>query len=193
MKKPVRVSVLGAGNGGQALSAHLAMKGVEVKLFEHPNFKKNVEEISKKGGIELCGKLQGFGKISLATTDIKKVIEGTSVVIIVAPSQVQETFIEMAVPYLVDSQILMFVPGNFGSFIIKKILKKNGKNLTIVEANTLPYACLKIEEGKVNIFGVKNYVSIASLPAVNIGKVSKMLNNFFPVPLHPLKNAHNDF
>lgn len=185
----LKVSVLGAGNGGQALSAHLAMKGIEVNLFEHPNFKKNIEEISKKGGIELSGKLQGFGKISLATTNIKKAIEGTSVIMIVAPSFAQETFIEMAVPYLVDSQIIMLIPGNFGSFEIKKILKKNGKNLTIVETNTLPYACRKIEEGKVNIWGVKTHISIASLPAANIEKVSKMLNGFFIMPLSPLKNS----
>lgn len=91
----LKVSVLGAGNGGQALSAHLALKGIEVNLFEHPNFKKNVEGISRKGGIELSGKLQGFGKISLATTDIKKAIEGASVIMIVAPSFAQETFIKI--------------------------------------------------------------------------------------------------
>jgi len=34
--KSVRVSVLGGGNGGQTLSAHLAIKGCEVNLFEHP-------------------------------------------------------------------------------------------------------------------------------------------------------------
>ena len=50
-----KVSVLGAGNGEQALSAHLVMKGVEVNLFKHPRFKKNIEEISKKGDIELLG------------------------------------------------------------------------------------------------------------------------------------------
>lgn len=185
----LKVSVLGAGNGGQALSAHLAMKGIEVNLFEHPNFKNNVEEISKKGGIELSGRLRGFGKISLATTDIKKAIEGTSVIMIVAPSFAQKTFIEMAVPYLVDSQIIMLIPGNFGSFEIKKILKKNGKNLTIVETNTLPYACRKIKEGKVNIWGVKTHVSIASLPAANIEKVAKILNEFFIMPLTPLNNS----
>lgn len=185
----LKVSVLGAGNGGQALSAHLTMKGVEVNLFEHPSFKKNIEEISKKGGIELSGKLQGFAKISLATTDIKKAIEGTSVIMIVAPSFAQKAFIEMAVPHLVDSQIIMLVPGNFGSFEIKKILEKNRKNLTIVETNTLPYACRKIEEGKVNIWGVKTHISIASLPAVNIEKISKMLNDFFIMPLYPLKNS----
>ena len=187
--KKITVSVLGAGNGGQALSAHLAMKGVEVNLFEHPKFKENIEKINKKGGIELSGKLQGFAKILLATTDIKKAIEGTSVIMIVAPSFAQEAFIEMAVPYLVDSQIIMLIPGNFGSFVIKKILKRNGKNLTIVETNTLPYACRKIEEGKVNIWGVKTHISIASLPTANIEEVSKMLNSFFIMPLYPLKNS----
>ena len=33
-----KVSVLGAGNGGQALSAHLAINGCKVNLFEHPDF-----------------------------------------------------------------------------------------------------------------------------------------------------------
>ena len=183
------ISILGAGNGGQTLAAHLAIKGCEVCLFEHPKFKKNVEKISKKGGIELSGKLVGFGKISLVTTDIKKAITGASIIMIVAPSFTQRTFIEMAIPYLDDSQIIMLIPGNFGAFEVKKILKKSGKNLTIAETNTLPYACRKIEEGKVNIWGVKSYASIASLPAENIFKVIKALNDFFPIPLKRAKNS----
>jgi len=35
-----KITVLGAGNGGQALAAHLAAKGNKVTLFEHPRFKK---------------------------------------------------------------------------------------------------------------------------------------------------------
>jgi opine dehydrogenase len=184
-----KVSVLGAGNGGQALSAHLAINGCEVNLFEHPDFKKNIEEISKKGSIELSGKLQGFGKISHVTTDIKEAIEGTSIIMIVAPSFAQKAFIELALPYLVNSQIIVLIPGNFGSFEIKKILKNNGKDLTIAETNSLPYACRKIEEGKVNIWGVKSFISIASLPAADIKNVVKILSDFFPIPLNPVKNS----
>ena len=184
-----KVSVLGAGNGGQALSAHLAINGCEVNLFEHPDFKKNIEEISKKGGIELLGKLQGFGKISHATTDIKEAIEATSIIMIVAPSFAQKAFVELALPYLVNSQIIVLIPGNFGSFEIKKILKNNGKDLTIAETNSLPYACRKVEEGKVNIWGVKSYISIASLPAADIKSVIKILSDFFPIPLNPAKNS----
>ena len=53
----LKVSVLGTGNGGQALSAYLAMKGVEVNLFEHPSFKKNIEEISKMLNDFFCNTL----------------------------------------------------------------------------------------------------------------------------------------
>ena len=37
-----KVTVLGAGNGGHALSFHLAKNGHEVLLFEHPNFAKSI-------------------------------------------------------------------------------------------------------------------------------------------------------
>ena len=185
----LKVSVLGAGNGGQALSAHLALKGIEVNLFEHPNFKKNIEAITKKGYIELTGKLEGFGKIALATTEMGKAVKGASIIMIVAPSFAQKPLVQMALPYLDDSQIIMLIPGNFGAFEIKKLLKKNGKNLTIVETNTLPYACRKMEEGKVNIWGVKTHISIASLPADDIEEVTKFLNDFFVMPITPFKNA----
>jgi len=187
--KKTKVSVLGAGNGGQALSAHLAIKGCEVSLFEHPKFKENIEKINKKGGIELTGKLKGFGKISIATTNIKEAIEDTSIIMIVAPSFAQKAFIELALPHFVNSQIIVLIPGNFGSFEIKKILKDNGKDLIIAETNSLPYACRKIEEGKVNVWGVKSYISIAALPAVDTRSIVKILGDFFPIPLHSVKNS----
>ena len=188
--KKIKVSVLGAGNGGQALSAHLAIKGCEVNLFEHPKFKENIKKINKKGGIELTGKLKGFGKISIATTNIKEAIEDTSVIMIVAPSFAQRPLIELSLPYL-NSQIIILIPGNFGSFEVKNMLKDAGteKNLKIVETNTLPYACRMVESGKVNIWGVKSYISIAALPAVDTRSIVKVLSDFFPMPLHPVKNS----
>ena len=189
MKKSIKVAVLGAGNGGQAVAGHLGMEGVDVKLFDLQSFKKNIETISEKGGIELCGDIEGFGKISVATTEISRAIDDVSVVIIVVPSHVQETFVELVAPHINNSQILMLIPGNFGSFVISKVLKKYGKNPIIVETNTLPYACMKIEEGKVDIYRVKSYIDIASLPSTNINEVSKVLNGFFPLQLCSLKNA----
>ena len=188
--KKIKVSVLGAGNGGQALSAHLAIKGCEVNLFEHPKFKENIKKINKKGGIELTGKLKGFGKISIATTNIKEAIEDTSVIMIVAPSFAQRPLIELSLPYL-NSQIIILIPGNFGSFEVKNMLKDAGteKNLKIVETNTLPYACRMVESGKVNIWGVKSYISIAALPAVDTRSIVKVLSDFFPIPLHSVKNS----
>ena len=77
-----KIAVLGAGHGGCAFSGHLAMKGFEVGLYEHQKFKKNIEEIKERGGVELTGAIEGFGKFSNATTNIKEVISGADVIMV---------------------------------------------------------------------------------------------------------------
>ena len=129
----VKVSVLVCGNGGQTLSAHLAIKGCEVNLFEHSKFKENIEKIIKKGGIEVTGALEGIGRISVVTTNIEEAIKGTSVIFVVVPSFAQRELIKLALPYLENKQIIVLIPGNFGSFEIKKMLRDAGikKNIKI--------------------------------------------------------------
>jgi len=189
--KSVRVSVLGGGNGGQTLSAHLAIKGCEVNLFEHPKFKENIKKVIKKGGIELTGALGGIGKISVATTNIEEAIKGTSVIFVVAPSFAQQELIKLALPYLENKQIIVLIPGNFGSFEIKKMLRDAGikKNIKVAETNSLPYACRKIESGKIDVWGVKSHISIATLPALDSQYVVKILKNIFPISLNFAKNV----
>ena len=186
-----KITILGSGNGGQTLSAHLAIEGCEINLFEHPKFKENIEKIIKKGSIELTGALKGTGKISVATTNIKEALKDTSVVFVVAPSFAQRELIKLALPYLENGQIIVLIPGNFGSFEIKEMLRDAGieKNIKIAETNTLPYACRKIESGKIDVWGVKSYISISALPAADIQNVLKVLKEFFPMPLIPTKNA----
>jgi len=189
--KRVKISVLGAGNGGQTLSAHLAIKGFEVNLFEHPKFKENIKKIIKKRSIKLTGALKGIGKLSVVTTNIEKAIKGTSVVFVVAPSFAQRELIKLALPYLDNEQIIVLIPGNFGSFEVRNILRGViiKKNIKIAEINSLPYACRKIESGEIDVWGVKSHISIAAFPALDTQYVTKVLKNIFPIPLNPAKNV----
>ena len=57
-----KVAVLGAGNGGCAFAGHLVTKGFEVGLYEDPKFRKNIDEVKEKGGVELIETVEGFGK-----------------------------------------------------------------------------------------------------------------------------------
>ena len=73
-----KIAILGAGNGGFAFSGHLALKGFEVRLYEDPSFEKNIEEVKNKGGIEVTGAIEGFGKLALVSTDIVSVLKGVN-------------------------------------------------------------------------------------------------------------------
>jgi len=53
----VRVSVLGAGNGGCAIAGDLARRGVDCTLFDMPAFAHVLEPIREAGGLRLTGVL----------------------------------------------------------------------------------------------------------------------------------------
>lgn len=153
-----KVAILGAGHGGCAFSGHLAINGFDVGLYEHPKFKGNLEEIITRGGIELTEAVEGFGKFSNATTDIKEVIQNADIVMVVVPASAQSIIMEIALPYLEDGQIVVFNPDNFASLEFRKMLKNSGikKDIKIAGTTSLLYACRRIARAKVNVFAVKS-------------------------------------
>lgn len=73
MKK--KYGILGAGNGGQSISAYLKLKGNEVYLYDR--YQSMIDPIKERGGIELTGvSLNGTAKLDKITTDIEEAIKG---------------------------------------------------------------------------------------------------------------------
>lgn len=71
----MRITVVGGGNGGQALAGHLALLDNDVILYEHPTFAKTIEAIKEKGNnITLEGAISGTGSLRSITTDISKAV-----------------------------------------------------------------------------------------------------------------------
>lgn len=177
-----KIAILGAGNAGFAFSGHLSIKGFEVRLYEDPRFEKNLEDVRSKGGIEVIGAVKGFGKIALASTDIKPVLSGAEVVMIAVPAFAQMTMFEDALPYLEDGQIIVFWPGNYGSIVAKKLMKENNiyKDIRLVDTASLIYATRKAGENKVDIFIEKEILPIACLPASDTQSVIKVLERIVP-------------
>ena len=64
MSKSTRYAVIGAGNGGKAMAAHLALKGFQVNLYNRSS--DHIAAIKARGGIELesnDGGPSGFGEM----------------------------------------------------------------------------------------------------------------------------------
>ena len=140
-----KIAVLSAGNGGQALAADLALRGHDVTLYDLPRFAPVIEAIRRRGNtIELQNKITGTATIRLVTTDIAEALDGAEVVYFTAPAYGQKAFFDLAVPALSDGQVIVLMPGNYGTLALKAALREAGKDVFVAETDNLPYALLKI-------------------------------------------------
>ena len=174
-------SVIGGGNGGQSLSAHLALLGYPVRLYDI--FEDTIESIRSRGGIEVSGAVNGFGELELATTDIAEAVEGADIIMIVTPAVAHREIAVHCAPYLSDGQIIFIHPGSTGGALeFTKVLRDQNcdKTVTVAESDSLLYACHSQKPGVTTIFAIKKELMVAALPAVETGKVVQLLNSAFP-------------
>jgi len=174
-------SVIGGGNGGQSLAAHLAVMGYPVRLYDI--FEDTIESIAKRGGIEVSGAVSGFGQIETATTDIAEAIEGADIIMIVTPAVAHREIAVHCAAHLCDGQIVFIHPGSTGGALeFTKVLRDQncGKAVTVAESNSLLYACRSQRPGAATIFSIKKELMVAALPAGATAHVVDLLNAAFP-------------
>jgi len=121
-------TVIGAGNGGKAMAAHLALMGFEVTLFNRtPD---HVEAIKKRGGIDLEsfeGGPHGFGELITVTSDVQEALTESRVIMVVVPSSAHADIAQRAAPYLRDGQIVLLHPGRTcGAIEFTKVIRDFG-------------------------------------------------------------------
>ncbi len=173
--------IIGGGNGGQAVSGHLAIMGFEVRIYDI--FPETVDVIQKQGGIFVEGSVNGFGKVDFATTDLGKAVKGADIVMIVAPAVAHKKIASDCSKYLESGQTVVIHPGaTCGTMEFVHTLKeqKCSADITVAETNSLLYACRLEKPGTVNIFGIKNTLLAAALPSTKNKEVVDLLNCAFP-------------
>ncbi len=171
----MKIAILGAGNGGQALAGYLSTKGFPVALFNRSE--KRISYIKKKKGIQLCGLVNEFATIDTITTDMKKVIEGADLIMVVVPAQGHKYIARKCAPHLSDGQIIVLNPGRTGGAMeFRNTLLQCGmkKRIYLAEAQTFLFVSRAFEK-EVRISGIKNSVPIAALPACDTDTVVRVL------------------
>lgn len=178
----VKFAVIGAGNGGCAMAAHLALKGFDVTLYNRSE--KRLEPIRARGGILLEGVDEsGFATIKQVTSDIEEAIRDVDVIMVTVPATGHRDVARAVAPFLHEDQIVVLNPGRTGGALeFRNILRQSGlkKEITIAEAQTFIYACRVIKPAHVKIFSVKNEVAVAALPAYRTPKVVEILSKAYP-------------
>ncbi|MCK4496779.1 MAG: NAD/NADP octopine/nopaline dehydrogenase family protein [Candidatus Aenigmarchaeota archaeon] len=181
-KDELRICIIGAGHGGLAMAAHLAIKGFSVNLFNRT--KGHIKALLKgERKIKVEGKVEGFGKIKLATNDIKEAIKGVDIIMVVVPANGHEWVARACAPYIREEQIVVLNPGRTGGALefLRTLQKTEVEELPfIAEAQTFLYASRKLGPAHAKIFAVKNAVPLATIPAHWIPGVVKVINRIFP-------------
>jgi len=177
----MKIAVIGAGNGGQSISGYLATQGYEVSLYDIDE--KRIAELRQKGGINLEGRLSGFGKLATITTDIKEAVERAEIVMVTTVANAHRAVAKSIAPYVTEGMVIILNPGRTcGALVFKQALKENGVKCRyyLGEAQTLVYACRIVENGTVNVIGVKDEVFLAGLPAADTDYILEKVNPIYP-------------
>ena len=184
MRESPRYAVVGAGHGGKAMAAHLALKGFPVTLYNRTYA--HVETIKARGGIQLesyPGGPSGFGRLALVTSDMGEALAGADIVMVVVPSSAHADIAAAAAPHLRNGQIVLLNPGRTGGVLeFLKVLHDHScqADVTIAEAETLIYACRSEGPAQARIFRIKDAVPLAALPASQTSRVLQGLASAYP-------------
>ena len=178
-------AVIGAGHGGKAMAAHLALMGFSVSLYNR-TFER-IAVIKKRGGIELVdgGEVapRGFGKLMRVTSDMKEAFEGMNVLMVVLPSSAHADIAASMSPHLKDGQVIILHPGRTcGALEFSKVLRDSGcqADVIIAEAETFIYASRSDGPAQARIFRIKEAVPLAALPSSRTPEVLEAINEAYP-------------
>jgi len=173
--------VLGAGHGGMAMAAHLAIGGCKVNLFNRTPSR--IDPVRSREGLEVTGEVEGFARINLATSDVAEAVDNMDILMIVVPATAHRDVAHLIAPHVKDGQIIVLNPGRTGGALeVAQVLKESNPSVRpyIAEAQTLLYAARATNPGQVHIYGIKNSVPLAALPAYHIADILPIIRKALP-------------
>lgn len=183
MRQEEQITVIGAGHGGKAMAAHLAIMGAEVTLYNRTW--KNIDTINERGGISLKSEegVYGFEELALVTSDIEEAVKASRIIMVVVPAFAHAEIAKKISAFLQNDQIVVLNPGRtFGAFEFRKVLSENGctANVIVAETQTFIYASRSEGPAQAFIHRIKDAVPLAAFPAGNTQEVLESLKPYYP-------------
>lgn len=178
----MNITIIGAGNGGLAFGATLIKQGISVNLFDKfPTILAPIIENNNCVTLDKDGRKETL-QFSSVTDNLEDAIRASKYIFVVTPAFAHKEIAAELAKCIKKDQVIILNPGRTGGALaVKKILEEKGKSgVVVAETETLLYACRKTSATDVCIYGVKDKVGVASLPANAINKIINDLSIYFP-------------
>lgn len=185
----VRYAVVGAGNGGLALAAELALRGHDLALVEIPAFADRLDPLRAQGGIRVesrtdafaGGKGEHFAPLTRLTSEME-IVRDAEIIVPVVPGQHHEVIIKAVLPHLRPGHIVLVNPGGVGGALVwaKALREASIPDVLLAQPADLTYAGSRTEPGTVLVKGKKARVLAGVFPASRTEALFERLGPDFP-------------
>lgn len=176
------ITIIGAGNGAHAFAADCKLGGAEVRMYEFTRFNNKVKGILNSRricfeGIEMNHenfKRNGTATIDMVTYDMKEAVQGANHILVSVQAQGFEKIFEELAPLLEDGQTVSIFPDNFGSLILRRIMREKELKTKVIIAgySSLVYGTrltdfnnMETETDVVNVMYRENEIRVDTLPS----------------------------
>ncbi|MFN2155742.1 MAG: NAD/NADP octopine/nopaline dehydrogenase family protein [Anaerolineae bacterium] len=195
MERDTRFTVVGAGHGGKAMAAHLALMGYPVTLYNRTAA--HIAAIAARGGIQLTSvdpaDPQGFGSLHAVTSSMEEALHEADIVMVVVPACAHCDVARLAAPYLQDGQVVILNPGRTcGAIEFAHTLREEGckARIDLAETATFIFASRSDGPAQARISRIKDAVPLAALPAMRTPHVLEVLRPAYPHFIDGLNVLH---
>ena len=134
------IAVLGGGAVAKAIAGDCALGGARVRICDMMPFAEKTLVNIEKVGLKFYGEQaslygferQGFAKMEKVTTDVAEAVKGAGLIVIGTPVFGHRPFFEKLIPCLEDGQIVHIFPDNFGSLVLRKMMRDAGCKANVI-------------------------------------------------------------
>lgn len=176
----MKITIVGAGNMGLAMTAYMAKKQCSVTLFTS----RSVEVLSLLDvEQEKLSKVSGY----TITDSPEKAFGDVDVIFCTYPAFLRKRFLEQNARHIKKGAALGFVPGYGGIEYQCKSLIESG--ITIFALQRVPYVARAKSDGTVyqaEILSKKSRLFTGAIPALYTKRISEMIEDLLDIPCTPL-------
>ena len=175
------IAILGAGHAGRAMAGDLALRGAPVTLWNRTPA--NIAALRARGGVEVEGEVEGFGRMHLVTSDLEKALRDARLVVVCVPAFAHRDLAERCAPFLCQEQFVVLNPGRtFGALEFSRALAASDctPGVVVAEAATNLMTARSTGPAESYIARIKHAVPVAALPAGRTPEVVAALGEWYP-------------
>ena len=166
------ITVIGAGNSGLAMAAHLTFNGHKVILWNRSE--DTIRSIIDGGQINYSGIINGTIKLHQVTTNIQRAIAQSELIMITTPASSHKDLAQLLGPFIRDSQMIVLNPGRtLGVIEFQYQLIKSGCHARplIAETQSIIYTCRKLSWDTVKVLNFKRNILFSCLRPEDTEKI----------------------